>query len=98
MSSLNSLRGILDAWTGTVAGTIVAALERMVAPRVVRLVETEAGAFALEAAKQDNGGKPIAFEDGKFEGGNLAQIFRGSRVEIVPVSYTHLTLPTIYSV
>ncbi|MGY8706264.1 PilN domain-containing protein [Bradyrhizobium sp. 18BD] len=83
MSSLNSLRGILDAWTGTVAGTIVAALERMVAPRVVRLVETEAGAFTLEAAKQDNGGKQIAFEDGKFEGGNLAQIFRGSRVEIV---------------
>ncbi|RXT36754.1 PilN domain-containing protein [Bradyrhizobium betae] len=82
MSSLNSLRGMLDAWTGTVAGTIVAALERMVAPRVVRLVETEAGAFALEAAKSDNGPKQLSFADGKFEGANLAQIVRGSRVEI----------------
>jgi general secretion pathway protein L len=83
MSSLNSLRGIIDAWTGTVASTIVAALERMVAPRVVRLVEGEGGAFALEAAKLDNGPKQLSFEDGKFEGANLAQIARGSRVEIV---------------
>ena len=65
------------------AGTIVAALERMVAPRVVRLVETEAGAFTLEAAKLDNGPKQLVFEGGKFEGANLAQIARGGRVEIV---------------
>ena len=83
MSSLDSLRGILDAWTGTVAGTIVAALERVVAPRVVRLVETGTGAFALEAAKTDNLPKELGFEDGKFVGANLAQIVRGSRVEIV---------------
>jgi len=83
MSSLNSLRGMLDAWTGTVAGSIVAALERMVAPRVVRLVEGEGGTFALEAAKSDNIPKQIAFADGKFEGASLAQIARGSRVEIV---------------
>ncbi|MHC2626556.1 general secretion pathway protein L [Bradyrhizobium huanghuaihaiense] len=83
MSSLNSLRGILDAWTGTVAGTIVAALERVVAPRVVRLVETGTGAFALEASKSENVPNEITFEDGKFEGANLAQIVRGSRVEIV---------------
>jgi general secretion pathway protein L len=83
MSSLNSLRGIVDAWTGTVAGTIVAALERIVAPRVVRLVEGETGAFTLEAAKLDNGPKQISFEGDRFEGVNLAQIARGSRVEIV---------------
>lgn len=83
MSSLNSLRTIVDAWTGAVAGTIVAALERMVSPRVVRLVEGESGAFALEAAKSENIPKEIAFEDGKFATPNLAQIVRGSRVEIV---------------
>ncbi len=83
MSSLNSLRGILDAWTGTVAGAIVAGLERVVAPRVVRLVESETGAFALEVTKPEEVPKEIAFEDGKFVGANLAQIVRGSRVEIV---------------
>lgn len=83
MSSVNSLRGILDAWTGTVAGTVVAGLERMVSPRVVRLVESETGAFALEAAKSENVPKEIAFEDGKFASADLAQIVRGSRVEIV---------------
>lgn len=83
MSSVDSLRGILDAWTGTVVGTVVAGLERMVSPRVVRLVETETGAFALEAAKSENVPKEIAFEDGKFASADLAQIVRGSRVEIV---------------
>lgn len=83
MSSLDSLRAILDTWTGTVAGAAVAGLERMVSPRVVRLVETETGAFALETAKPENLPKEIAFEDGKFATPNLAQIVRGSRVEIV---------------
>lgn len=83
MSSLGSLRAIVDAWTGTVAASMVSGLERMVAPRVVRLVEDATGAFALEAAKSENIPKQIAFEDGKFASANLAQIVRGSRVEIV---------------
>jgi general secretion pathway protein L len=83
MSSLSSLRTIVDAWTGTVAGAIVAGLERTVSPRLVRLVEDESGTFALGAAKLENAPKEIAFEDGKFAAGNLAQIVRGSRVEIV---------------
>jgi len=83
MSSLGTLRAIFDAWTGTVAGAAVAGLERMVRPRLVRLVESETGAFALEAAKPDNIPKEIAFEDGKFTGANLAPIVRGCRVEIV---------------
>jgi general secretion pathway protein L len=83
MSSLNSIRAIFDAWTGTVADAIVAGLERMVAPRVVRLVEDEKGTFALETLKPENIAKEIAFADGKFEVASLAQIVRGRRVEIV---------------
>ena len=83
MSSFNSIRIILDAWTGTVAGAAVAGLERMVSPRLVRLIEGETGAFALEATKPENLPKEIVFENGKFVGVNLAQIVRGSRVEIV---------------
>jgi len=83
MSSLGTLRVIFDAWTGTVAGAAVSGLERMVQPRLVRLVEGETGAFALEASKPDNIPKEITFEDGKFSGANLAQVVRGCRVEIV---------------
>ncbi|MBR0791463.1 PilN domain-containing protein [Bradyrhizobium manausense] len=83
MSSLGTLRAIFDAWTGTVAGAAVTGLERMVQPRLVRLVEGETGAFALEAARPDNIPREIAFEDGKFTGANLASVVRGCRVEIV---------------
>ncbi|MCK1387462.1 PilN domain-containing protein [Bradyrhizobium sp. 21] len=93
MSSLSSLRAIVDAWTGTVAGTVVAGLERMVSPRVVRLVEAESGVFALDAAKSENVPKEIAFEDGKFIGADLAQIVRGSRIEIVLRSTRFLFRP-----
>jgi general secretion pathway protein L len=83
MTLLQSLRASLDAWTGTVAATLVAALERTVSPRLVRLVEDETGAFALEAARSENVPAAVVFEDGKFAAANLAQLVRGSRVEIV---------------
>jgi general secretion pathway protein L len=83
MSSLSTLRAIFDAWTGTVAGAAVSGLERMVQPRLVRLVEGETGTFALEASKPENIPKEIAFEDGKFSYANLAQVVRGCRIEIV---------------
>jgi general secretion pathway protein L len=50
-SRTNAL-AILDAWTGTVAATIIASLERMVSPRVVQLFENETGEFVLEAANK----------------------------------------------
>ena len=83
MSSLSTLHAIFDAWTGTVAGAAVSGLERMVQPRLVRLVEGETGTFALEASKPENIPKEIAFEDGKFSYANLAQVVRGCRIEIV---------------
>ena len=83
MSSLGTLRAIFDAWTGTVADAAVAGLERMVRPRLVRLVEGETGAFALEAAKTEGAPTAIVFEDGKFAGADLAPVVLGCRVEIV---------------
>jgi general secretion pathway protein L len=50
-SRTNAL-AILDAWTGTVAATIIASLERMVSPRVGQLFENETGEFLLEAANK----------------------------------------------
>jgi general secretion pathway protein L len=82
-SRTNAL-AILDAWTGTVAATIIASLERMVSPRVVQLFENETGEFVLEAAnKPENVPAHIAFVGGQFAAANLAQVLRGSRVEIV---------------
>jgi general secretion pathway protein L len=84
MNLLQSARTILDAWTGTVATTVVAGFERIVSPRLVQLVEDERGHFTLEAAnKPESVPAEIAFRDGQFSTGNLAPVFRGSRVEIV---------------
>ena len=84
MSSLQSIRTILDAWTGTVAATVIAGFERMVSPRLVRLVENEKGGFALELVdKPEDIPTEIAFRDGEFAAANMAPVFKRSRVEIV---------------
>ncbi len=84
MSSLQSIRDVLDGWTGTVAGTIVGALERMVSPRLVRLVEDEEGGFALDVpGKTETPSVAVSFRDGQFAAANLNQTLKGSRVEIV---------------
>lgn len=54
VSSLQSIRTIFDAWTGTVAAIVVGGLERMVSPRLVRLVEDDKGGVTLEAGKPEN--------------------------------------------
>ena len=58
--------------------------DRIVSPRVVRLVEADDGGFAVEAAgKAENIPARIGFRDGTLSAPNLAPLFRGSRVEIV---------------
>ena len=56
----------------------------MVSPRVIRLIEDDAGAFAVEApGRPEHVPARIAFTDGALSAPNLAPIFKGSRVEIV---------------
>jgi general secretion pathway protein L len=75
---------ILKAWTGSVAAAIVAGFDRVVSPRVVRLIEDDRGGFAVETAgKPDNLPARITFVGGMLSAPNLAPMFRGSRVEIV---------------
>jgi general secretion pathway protein L len=85
MKLFETTAAVLAAWTGSVAGAIIAGLERVVSPRVVRLIEGEDGSFAVEAdgKKADNVPQRIAFADGKLSAPHLASLFRGSRVEIV---------------
>src|SRR5260221_4124110 len=84
MNLLQSIGAILGAWTGSVAAAIVAGLERVVSPRVVRLLESDDGGFAVEATGKAEAIPPrIAFSEGTLSAPNLASLFRGSRVEIV---------------
>ena len=84
MNLFQTTGAILSAWTGSVAAAIVAGLDRVVSPRIVRLVEDDGGGFTVETAtKSDNVPARIAFVDGTLSASNLAPVFRGSRVEIV---------------
>jgi general secretion pathway protein L len=84
MKPLETTGAVLGAWTGSVAATIISGFDRVVSPRVVRLIEGDDGGFAVEtAAKSDNGPARIAFAEGTLSAPNLAPMFRGSRVEIV---------------
>jgi general secretion pathway protein L len=84
MKLLQSIGAILNAWTGSVAAAIIAGFDRVVSPRVIRLVEDDHGGFAVETAgKTENVPAHIAFADGALSAPNLAPMFRGSRVEIV---------------
>src|ERR1700745_1353115 len=84
MSLVSTFGAILSAWTGSVAGAIIGGINRIVSPRVVRLVEADDGGFAVETtAKADNLPSRVAFADGAREAPNLGSLFRGRRVEIV---------------
>ena len=84
MKLFETIGVILNAWTGSVAAAIVAGFDRVVSPRVVRLIEDDTGSFAVETAgKPDNLPARITFVGGMLSGPNLAPMFRGSRVEIV---------------
>ena len=83
MKLFESIGAIFNAWTATVAAAIVAGFDRVVSPRVVRLIEDEQGGFAVEAMKAENLPARIAFADGAFAAPSLAPVLKGSRVEIV---------------
>jgi general secretion pathway protein L len=84
MNLIQTIGAFLSAWTGSAAAALVATLERVVSPRVVRLLEGDDGSFAVEATgNADAIPTRIAFHEGVLSAPNLATLFRGSRVEIV---------------
>jgi general secretion pathway protein L len=84
MNWLRIIGATLNTWTASVAAAIIAAFDRVVSPRVVRLVETGDGTFTVETSgKADDVPAQLDFSDGALSGSNLAPLFRGSRVEIV---------------
>jgi general secretion pathway protein L len=77
MNLFQTIGATLSAWTGCVAAALIALMDRVVSPRVVRLVEGEDGGFAVEATgKADSMPSRIAYADGALSAPNLAQLFR----------------------
>ena len=66
MKLFQTIGAILNAWTASVAAAIIAGFDRLVSPRVVRLIEDDKGGFTVEAAaKPDNVPARIAFAAGR---------------------------------
>ena len=82
MTFFAAIGAILNAWTGSVASGAIAGLNRIVSPRVVRLVEGDDGRFAVEAQTKAGDIPSTIALDGAAPSG-LAAVVRGSRVEIV---------------
>jgi general secretion pathway protein L len=95
MGVLRSVREIFARWLDAVAVAVVAALERVISPRVVRLIESEdpAGGFALQTTGKstDESGR-LTFAGGRFSGA-AASFVNGSRVELVLGSARFLLRP-----
>lgn len=78
MNAIREVIAIFVSWSQLVAGMIVAALERLVAPRRVRLDELPDGRFALRSGGRDS---VVTYQSGRLAGADLAAL-KGSRVEI----------------
>jgi len=84
MKPFGTISAIINVWMGSVAAAIIAGFDRVVSPRVVRLIEDRNGGFAVETpARPEDVPARIVFADGVFSAPNLAPVLRGSRVEIV---------------
>jgi general secretion pathway protein L len=84
MKLFPSISAVFAAWTGSVAAAVVASFERMVSPRLIRLIEEEDGGFKVEAeGNAENLLMRLHFEGGALSTQGLAPALKGSRVEIV---------------
>src|SRR5690242_11063898 len=95
MNLVGGVREILVRWTDAVALAAVALVERVISPRVVRLVEADdpSGGFKLQSANSAAGaGSRLRFAEGQFAG-DAASSINGSRVELVLGSDKFLLRP-----
>ncbi len=93
MELVGSIREIFVRWTDAVALAVVALVERVISPRVVRLVEADdpAGGFKLQSANSPASGR-MRLAEGRFIGEGASSI-NGSRVELVLGSDKFLLRP-----
>ena len=95
MNLVGGVREILVRWTDAVALAAIALVERVISPRIVRLVEADdpSGGFKLQSANSPAGaGFRLRFVEGRFVG-DAASSINGSRVELVLGSGKFLLRP-----
>ena len=100
LKELSAIPGLLEADSGEVSGEAsrsrIAEIQRQIYEIVYRL-QNEIG-YEAEFHVLDQNGNEIGYEVGTGDSRNVhKQQDYGTAVD-APVSYTHLTLPTIYSV
>jgi general secretion pathway protein L len=83
MKMFRAIGEMLRAWTGSAATALIAVLDRVVSPRVVRLVEADDGNFVVEATGKHDGPARVALTDGALSVPHLTPLLKGSRIEIV---------------
>ncbi len=96
MRYVADIRAIGTLWLDSVARTLLNALERIAAPRVLRLAEQDDGTFRVEAATSPVTVPPIRITGGKVDGGlspAFATLIKGSRAELSLLSKHFLFRP-----
>jgi general secretion pathway protein L len=90
MTAASAVGAAFSRWIDSIAGTIAGLLDRFAPPPVVRLVENEAGTFALEhdgsaPAVRPSGDLVCIAEDGQLDRmpESIAAAVPGSRVELL---------------
>ncbi|HLN38087.1 MAG TPA: pilus assembly protein PilN, partial [Xanthobacteraceae bacterium] len=84
MTLWRTIGEILAHWTDTVATGVIAVISRFVSPRLVRLIEDDKpDTFALEGAGKVGNTQQVTFANGRFSSGELAELVKGSRLELV---------------
>ena len=96
----NKNSSVIDMGAGT--GRVIFALDERLQESAAKFYGVEVSEPMLEYAKQKNnnheGISKIEFLKYDLTDPNLSDYFNKDETNIVTVSYTHLTLPTIYSV
>ena len=93
MNMFSVIGATLRAWTGSVAAAAIAALDRVVSPRLVRLVEDDDGQFVVEARGKHDGPARVALIEGTQSAPHLTPLLKGCRIEIVLKSERFLFRP-----
>lgn len=84
MTMFGTLSALMRTWNRSAATAIIALLDRVVSPKVVRLVEQDDGGFRVETpAKADGAPSLVDFAGGMSKGSGLAATLAGKRAEIV---------------
>src|SRR5215470_9330132 len=85
--AVGSIGEVFSSWIDSVANLFAGLLDRFSSPPIIRLVEDQAGDFAIQASRAvpetNLAPNRVRMIDGQIDGGGSAQTLAGSCVELV---------------